>query len=181
MAGAGRRGRRERTECEDGATALGEDTQGAVVDPGAGVLEGGSEETGTTGDQGALDAGMEGVYRVVRAVVTVRRHFGGVGIRFCTWEAVNWVVTAGGRWMWRSSTRRKLEALRLHLEAAGGSRPGAGQPEAGDWWASLPKPLTPALGLACPAVLSGGLACWATGVLGDGGPQSPAHMNMCCL
>lgn len=26
----------------------------------------------------------------------------GSGIRFCTLGAVNWVVTAGGRWMWRS-------------------------------------------------------------------------------
>lgn len=67
---------RVRTECEDHATALGEDAQGADVLYPAGVLDAGGKQTGGTGDHGALHAGLDGVDRVVGAVITVGRHLG---------------------------------------------------------------------------------------------------------
>jgi hypothetical protein len=65
------------TEGEDGAAAAGEDAQCTnVLFPG-GVLDPGCEDTGGTGDHGALDAGLEGIDRVVVVIVTVGRHFSG--------------------------------------------------------------------------------------------------------
>lgn len=76
------------TEGEDGATAASEDAQCTVVRSPSRVLYAGCEDTGGTGDHGALDAGLESIDRVVDIIITVGRHFSG------------WF---GGRIVWRSS------------------------------------------------------------------------------
>lgn len=69
-----------RTEVEDDAAALGEDTHHANVLRPHGVLNAGGKQTGGTEDRGALHAGLDGVYWVVRAgIVTVGRHLWSIG------------------------------------------------------------------------------------------------------
>lgn len=59
-----------------------------MVRPPGRVLDAGCEDTGGTGDHGALDAGLESIDRVVDIIITVGRHFSGV---------------VRGRMVWRSS------------------------------------------------------------------------------
>lgn len=70
-----------RTEGEDYAAALGDDTEGAVVLLPRGILDSGSEDTGGTGYQGALGAGLQGIDWVIAIVITMGRHvLGGVRV-----------------------------------------------------------------------------------------------------
>lgn len=64
-----------RTECEDEAATLGKDPEGAVVLLPGRVLDAGGEQTSSTGDHGALHAGIDSVHRVIVVVITVGRHF----------------------------------------------------------------------------------------------------------
>lgn len=93
------------TEGEDGAAAAGEDAQCTVVRPPGRVLDAGCEDTGGTGDHGALDAGLESIDRVVDIIITVGRHFSGV-----VW----------GRMVWRSSGMSVRKRL---LESGLGASP----------------------------------------------------------
>lgn len=65
------------TEGKDGAAALGDDAQCTVVRSPGRVPDAGCEDTGGTGDHGALDAGLESIDRVVEVIITVGRHFSG--------------------------------------------------------------------------------------------------------
>lgn len=64
-----------RTPVEDQAAALGEDSERADVLFSHGILDSGSEETGTTSDYGTRRPGLDSIYRVIGVVVAVGCHF----------------------------------------------------------------------------------------------------------
>lgn len=54
---------------------MGDDAHGTKVCRPGSILDTGSEDTGSTGDHGALNASLEGVDRMVWTILTVGRHF----------------------------------------------------------------------------------------------------------
>lgn len=54
---------------------MGDEAHCTIVRLPGSILDGGSEDTASTGDHGALKAGLEGVNGLVRTILTVGRHF----------------------------------------------------------------------------------------------------------
>lgn len=79
-----------RTEREYEATALGEDAEHAVVLRPGSVPKTGGEQTSSTGDHGALHAGIESVHRMIVVVITVGRHFRWLGSGYELARRFNW-------------------------------------------------------------------------------------------
>lgn len=67
-------GSKLRTERKDHAATPGEDAECADVLPPCRILDAGREQTCGTGDQGALNAGLDSIYGMVVVIVTVGRH-----------------------------------------------------------------------------------------------------------
>lgn len=58
---------------------MGDNAHGTMVHLAGSILDAGSEDTGSTGDHGALNASLEGVDRMVATILTMGRHFRMVG------------------------------------------------------------------------------------------------------
>lgn len=94
MNGLERKLGKDRTEREDHAAAPGEDAECADVLPRRRILDAGRKQTCGTGDQGALNAGLDSIYGMVVVIVTVGRHLRWILSRARAVGRINWLSWA---------------------------------------------------------------------------------------